>query len=266
MTVLARFVYDRRRSTSWWLLGVAGLVAFTMAFYPSIRGEADFDELVQDLPAALQALMGVQDGVPLSSAPGYLWARLFSTLAPLLLLVFAISAGSQAIGGSEEDGSLELLLSNPVTRLRVFAERYAAVAGLLLVLGVALGASIFVSAPLVDALDELDKGGLVAACAGAYGLALLHGTIAFSIGAATGRRGPAIAVPTALAVAGYLVYGLLTAAGAPDGLRYLNPWHWYLDDNMLAEGASAIAVAVPLLLCVPLVPAAAILFLRRDLH
>ncbi len=266
MTILARFVYDRRRSMSWWLMGMAGLVAFTMAFYPSIRGEENFDELVQDLPAALQALMGVQDGVSLSSAPGYLWARLFSILAPLLLLVFAISAGSQAIGGSEEDGSLELLLSNPVTRLRVFVERYVAVASLLLVLGLALAASIFLSAPLVDALGELDKGGLVAACAGAYALALLHGTVAFTVGAATGRRGPAIAVPTAMAVAGYLAHGLLTAAAAPNAVRYLNPWQWYLADNMLAEGASAAAVVIPLLLCVPLVPAAAVAFFRRDLH
>lgn len=266
MTVLRRFAYDRRRSMTWWVVGMAALVAFTIAFYPSIEGQEDFDELVQDLPASLQALMGVQDGISLSSAPGYLWARLFSTLGPLLLLVFAISAGSQAIGGSEEDGSLEMLLSNPTTRLRVFVERYVAAVLLLLALSLALAGTLLLLAPLVNALDGVSVSGLLAGCGGAFGLALLHGTVAFGVGAALGRRGPAIAVPTALAVAGYLAYGLLTAADAPATLRSLTPWHWYLDQNMLVEGPRLRALLLPAALSAPILPIAAILFLRRDLH
>ena len=52
-------------------------------------------------------------------------------MLPLLLLVFAIGLGARAIAGSEQEGTLELLLSNPVTRRTVVAERYLAMVGMI---------------------------------------------------------------------------------------------------------------------------------------
>ncbi len=68
---------------------------------------------MRDLPASVRALIGSQEGIPLTSAPGYLQARLFSTILPILLLVYAISLGSRAIGGAEEDGTLQLVVTAP---------------------------------------------------------------------------------------------------------------------------------------------------------
>ncbi|MGH8972816.1 MAG: ABC transporter permease subunit, partial [Acidimicrobiia bacterium] len=151
--VLARYLHDHRRSAGWWALGMAGLVVFTVAFYPSVKGNASFDELFADLPPAVRALVGAQEGIPLTSPAGYLHARLFAIMVPVLLLIFGVGAGARAIGGSEADGTLELLLANPVTRLRVAAERYLAVVLLLGVVTGALIVSLVVTGPLVGLLD-----------------------------------------------------------------------------------------------------------------
>jgi ABC-2 type transport system permease protein len=201
--VAIRLLRDRRRSTLWWALGLVALVLFTVSLYPSVRGQASFDELIANLPEGVKVVIGYQAGVPLTSAPGYLQGRLFSTLAPVVMVVFGIGAGARAIGGSEEAGRLEPLLANPVSRTRVLFERYLATVALLFVLAAVFTAALLTLSAPVGALEGVSIAGLVGACAGVFGLALLHGTLAFAVGAATGRRTTATAVATTVAVAGY---------------------------------------------------------------
>ena len=127
MSVLGRFLEDRRRSMVWWSGGVAAYVAVNNAFYPTIKNVTGIENLVKDLPDAFKTLIGSNDQILITSPAGYLQGRVFSLILPVLLLIFAVGAGAYAIGGSEEDGTLELLLSNPVTRGRVLIERFVAV-------------------------------------------------------------------------------------------------------------------------------------------
>ncbi|WP_322796345.1 ABC transporter permease subunit [Tepidiforma sp.] len=266
MTIFRRALRDRRRSTLWWVLGLLALNLLTLAFYPSIRGQQEFDDLVQQMPPALRDLFGMSEGISLSSAPGYLWARLFSSLLTVLLVIYAVVAGSACIGGSEEDGTLELILANPVTRRRVAAERLVAVSTLLALLGVVSVATLVLLAPPFHGLENISAGGLAAACAGAVTLAGFHLSLAFTAGAITGRRGPGLALGMVVAVGGFLAQGLLTAAGAPAWLRNLNPWFWYLESNLLAFGPSWEAWLPALLLSIPPAAVAIAIFERRDLR
>jgi ABC-2 type transport system permease protein len=266
MIVAARLVRDRRWSTLWWALGFVGLTFFTVALYPSIKGQPSIEELLANMPQALRSAIGYDAAVPLSSPAGYLQARLFSTLAPLLAVVFGIGAGARAIGGSEEAGTLELLLANPVTRGRVLLERYLATFGLLGVLLAVFAAALLVLGPLFGALQGVATADLLWACAAVYALGLLHGSLAFTIGAATGRRGPAVALATTVAVAGYLIETVLAVAGDLGTLRQLSPWHWYLDRNLLAEGAAPAAVLLPVASSAVLLAAGWVAFHHRDLR
>ena len=266
MTVARRWLRDRRRGLLWWCSGIAALVAFTVAFFPTVEGDETFEQLADELPAGLSSLLGVSEGAPLTSAPGYLHARLFSTLVPLLLVVYAIGLGARAISGSEEDGTLELLLSQPVTRTRVALERYGANAALLALSAATLVVAVATLAAPVGALDGVSLTGLVGASVGAFALALLHGTIAFTAGAATGRRAPAIGIATAVGAAGYLIEGLLVLSDAVAPLRLVSPWHWYLGRNMLVDGVAPDAIVPPALVSAVLVGVAIRLFRQRDLR
>ena len=97
MTVFSRLVQDRRRGALWWAVGVAVSVGLIMSLWPSVRDDRSLDRVVEHLPASMRALIGNQATIPLSSAAGYLQARLFSTTLPILLLVYAIGLGAGAI-------------------------------------------------------------------------------------------------------------------------------------------------------------------------
>ncbi|MDP9020563.1 MAG: ABC transporter permease, partial [Actinomycetota bacterium] len=155
MTVARRFLADRRRGFLWWSLGVLVTVGLTVAVWPSVRGQQQFEDLVRDLPPAVRALFGAQDGIPFTSPAGYLHGRLFSSLLPLLLVVFGIGLGARAVGGAEEDGTLELVLAHPVSRARVAFQRYGAVVVLILGLTAVALAALVAVAPAVGLLDDV---------------------------------------------------------------------------------------------------------------
>ena len=266
MTVFARTVQDHRRALLGWAIGIVALVLFTVALFPTIENNADFEQVADQLPPAVRAMFGFNEVIPLTSAPGYLHTRLFSSLLPLLLLVFGIGAGARAIGGSEEDGTLELLLMNPVTRRHVALQRYAATAAMVAALTVVAFAAILGLAWPFGALDGVSLSGLGAACAGSGLLAMLHSSISFTVGAATGRRTVALASGTTVAVGGYLTHGLIGTTDVLDGIRFVVPWRWSLSRNMLAQGVAPEALYAPALVVLLLMIPAVVLFGRRDLR
>jgi ABC-2 type transport system permease protein len=266
LTVLGRFLRDRRRSTLWWLLGVVATVLLTVGFYPSIEGQESFDDMAAEMPEAVRELFGLGGTFSMSSPEGFLQSQLFATMLPILLIVFGIGIGARAIGGSEEDGTLELLLANPVTRRRVLLERYGTLVLLHLVLVAAMVVATFAVGVPVGATEGIPVAWLAAAFAGVLLLGLLYATVAFAVGALTGTRGKAIAVGAATAIGGYLVEGLGSTADALAPAQAISPWHWFLERNMLGEGVAWQAILLPLAVVAVLVLVAVPGFERRDLR
>jgi ABC-2 type transport system permease protein len=245
---------------------VTALILSTTALYPTVKGNESFEQLANELPRAIVSAFGIDSSIGLTSAPGYLHARLFSTVLPVVLLIFGIGLGTRAIAGAEEDGTLELTLAQPITRRRLITERYASIAGLIAAITTAAAIVVVGSAAAFGALGAVSVPGLLVACAAAGALALLHASIAFAVGAVSGRRALALGIATTVAVAGYLVHGLLGVTDALRPIQFTTPWHWYLGQNMLAHGPTVEAVALPLALSMALVAISTPRFVKRDLR
>ena len=263
--MLRRFLADRRRSALWWTIGMAAGVVPIVGLWPSVKDQVDLEELAQDLPVGVQALFGMEDGIGLSSAPGYLQGRLFSLVLPIVLVVFAIGLGARVIGAAEEDGTLQLVTVAPVTRRRLALERLGAANALVvwLVL-VGLAATLAVGAA-VGMFDDLSIARVVIDTVAVTELALLHLTIAFAAGAATGRRGPAVSIASAVAGAGYVIHGLAASAEAIRPLRVVSPWWWFLDRNLLVHDPTFLALGLPIVLSIAVVVYGVVAYERRDL-
>jgi ABC-2 type transport system permease protein len=258
LPVLTGVLRDQRRPLILWCLALAAVSAMYIAFYPAI-GASAMDDMIASMPEDLVTALGYDR---IGSPAGYITSTVYGLLGPILLLVFAISTGARLIAGEEEDGTLELELTSPVDRRRVFAERLAA-----LWLDVLLMVTVLtlVSYGLVVALD-IDVGFtfLLAGSVGMYLLAIGMGTVALGIGAITGRRALALGVAAALAVLSFI----LDAIGPtiPAGwMTAVSPFSWYLENEPLINGFDVPRLL--LLAAIPIVFAVAGLarFGRRDL-
>src|SRR5262245_40031862 len=190
-----------RRSLVWWSLGMAGIAAVWIPVYPTVRDSPQLNELIQNYPEALKSFVGFGGSLDYTTGAGYLGSELFALTIPLVLIIAAVAAGARAIAGEEERGTLDLLLANPVSRLRVVWEKLGALLAEMLVLALVLWLALWIGARAVDM--KVSGVHILAGTIDAIVLALMFGCIALLVGAATGRRGAAIAVTAALAVGCY---------------------------------------------------------------
>ena len=185
-------------------------------------------------------------------------------MAPLILLIFAVGAGADAVAGEEERGTLDFLLAHPLRRRDYVVQRFLALAALVAVLSAVLLLTVWLGSLAVDL--EIGFGRLVAASASVGMLALLFGTLALAAGSVWPGRARAIAVATGVAVAAWLLDGLGQAVDVLDAWRPLSPYYQAIGRNPLREGApwsgwGALAAATALLAAV-----AAAGLERRDLR
>lgn len=248
----------QRRSLVLWSIAVAAVSGMYVAFWPSMGG-SEMQDLVDSMPEGLvTALRYDQIGSP----GGYLSSTVYGLLGPVLLLVFAIGTGARLVAGNEEDGNLELELTAPVSRRRIFSERLAVLwTDVVLLVAVV---TLVVTA-LVAALDmDVPVDRILAGSAGLLLLVLGFGTLALAIGAATGRRAIALGTAAGLAVISFV----LDAIGPTVEMEWMtavSPFSWYLGENPLVEGFDVGGLAM--LAVVPVAAAAAgwWRFDRRDL-
>ncbi len=263
-SVYGHSLRELRRPVLWWSIGLIGLVAMMTAVYPSVRDNPALNNLIQDYPEALKAFIAFGGTVDYVSGAGYLGSELFSLMVPLLFVIAAVSSGAGAIAGEEERGTLELLLSQPVTRKRVALAKLLSTTtevtllALVLALALAIGVKIF-------GLD-VSTWNLLAASMTAGALALTFGAIAFLIGAATGRKAAAIGLTAAAAVAAYLVNALASLVSALEPLQKISPFYHYAASDPLRHGLDASRLLFLLSVAVIAAAVGVVAFERRDIH
>ena len=261
--VFLKTLSETRRALVWWSLGLIGMAAMMIAVYPTVRDNPDLNKMVEDYPDALKAFMAFGGDLDYVSGAGYLGSELFSFMVPLLLLIAAIGAGARATAGEEERGTLDLLLANPLSRRRLVAEKFGALAGEIALLAIVLWLSLLVGVEIV-AMD-VSAPRLAAATTSAALLGLAFGALALLVGAASGRRGVAIGVAAATAVAAYLVNSLAALVDFLEPVKQSSPFYHYVASDPLREGLALEHVAFLVALALVAAGLAAVAFDRRDL-
>jgi len=263
-SVFGAAVWSRRRGLAWWVGGSFVYLFFLGSAFPTFADNAaKFQEVFESYPEALRAMFNMVEGVSLSTGPGFLHMELFSLVLPLLLIVFAVGFGARAVAGEEEDGTLDLLLSGPLSRRHWLAHQFAAMTALTSLIGLVNYLAMLLAGVAFDM--GLSPARLAAAMFGVVLIALVFGALALAVGAVTGKRAVAIAVASAAALAAYLVFSLADVVTWLGTVQKASPWYYYAESAPLLNGLewahagilAAIVVALPVL--------GGVVFDRRDL-
>lgn len=250
-----------RRALLGWSIGLGLLILVTVAFWPAFRGSSGISEAIGQLPPSVVQAFGLQDfGTP----AGFLRGNLYELIVPLLVAGAAVAMANGQTAGQEDAGRLELVLTEPVSRVAVFLGRVGAVLIWLAVLTVVLLVVQLVSDAAFDL--AIDPGLLISTIVLCVLLGLLHGALAFAIAGAVAR--PAVVLATGIAVAlfGYIVAALFPLSDLLRPWRVLSPWSWALGGDPLTTPAEPWRWAALLLPAVALVAIGTIAFRHRDVR
>jgi ABC-2 type transport system permease protein len=258
--VYTKTLRDLRKGFIGWTIGTVALVGFVVLSWPFIR---DIDmSFLDQYPAEVRELFNFD---AINTGPGYLNSQLFTSMLPIMFIVYGIGAGARLLAREEETRTMDVLLSTPLSRTRLMLDKAAGAATGLMALGVVVFASIWAMAGLADM-------GVSARYAAGASLAmvllgLLYGAIAYSVTALTGKRSMAIAVSVSLAVAGYVFYLMAALVDGLEGWKWITPFHHAIGVGPAIDGSAGIPLGYSWLALAAIVVVIAVrpAFCRRDI-
>jgi beta-exotoxin I transport system permease protein len=262
LPVSAKTLRDHRRGIAGWVAALALLALMDLAVFPTVHSQAaQMEQFLKAYPQALKAMFGLS--TDFSTGPGYFDAEFFSLLGPLVVLAIGIGFGAGATAAEEERGTIDWLMSAPLSRTRVMLEKSLGVLLAVLAAGAALMVVMLIGSPLAGL--GLGIGGITAAAANLVFLGWAYAALALAVGAATGSRWAATGVAVGLGLGGYLLTSLARLVPALESWRWLSPFTWYASRDALRGQLHAGYLAALILTTAILVALAVFAFRRRDL-
>jgi ABC-2 type transport system permease protein len=195
-----------------WAVATAALAALLVSLTRSVT------DAIAQLPSMQAYLRAAGTGPPYESFLGFMWFG----VALLLLAGYAVVQTSQW-ASQDQEGRLELILSTPVSRSRVVAERALEfILGSLVIVLAGLGA---VAARAPAAGINIDGGHLLTAHALLVPFAFAFG----GLGVALSSSLPRLAVPllAAFSAVEYFLYQLAPIFKLPEWVANLSVFHLY---------------------------------------
>lgn len=144
-TLLRGTIHQRRASVFWFCLSLV-LYSWLMTwFYPSIGG-AQYAKLIESMPPEVMAIFGGTE-VPFASLGGYFQTEYLGLMWMIIVIAAVVLFAGRAFSGEVGAGTMEFLLAQPLSRLRLALTRIAALLGYILLLAAASFVPILVFGP-----------------------------------------------------------------------------------------------------------------------
>ena len=255
-SLLKHELLSRWRVILGWGVGLALFGAMYTLIYPEM---ADQISSLADL-SVYEAM-----GMSMATFEGYL-ASTSVLFIPVILGVYAVLNATKSLGGEEESGTLELLVTTRLKRFQIVTVKAVAlVVMLFLILAIASGANAAIFAA-IEIETEVTAGQLFWAVLSALPLLVAFTMIGLFLGAFMPSRRGAAAVATVVFIFSYFSEGL---AGLVDSLRVLEPLSLftYFDSSagVFSQGVKASDLAVLLGVVVVFFGLTLLSFQRRNI-
>lgn len=262
MVLLLKTARDHWRSYLIWTLGLLAMVGVQLSVYPTVRSSAaGLSTFLDNYPEALKQIFRMED---YTSGAGFLSTELFSMMLPLIFISIGASWGANASAQEEERRTADILLTLPISRVRILSIKITTAILSQVLLAATLVLSLATGIRFVDlslGTTKIMAGALTGALLG-----ILFNAVATFLGAAWGKRSIALGGAIGLAITGFLFFSLAPLVDTFERITPINPFQWTLGSRPLFEGVDVGYTMFSLVLALALYVASLVVFRRRDIQ
>jgi ABC-2 type transport system permease protein len=262
--IIKRTIKDRWMIFLIYIIAASAFLFMHTSIFPSFKDQQiDISKMLESMPKGFIDAFGLQD-YDMSKFENYISGEEFSLIWPLLLLIMSISLAGGAIAAEVEKGTIEVLLSQPISRSKLYVARY--ISGLILIIGfvaitiilLILMAKAFGISVEISRFFTLAFVALLFAWA-IYGIAMFLSSI-FS------DRGKVYFICAGLL---FVMYAINIVSGLKENLKdlkYLSFFHYYVPNDLLIRNhLDTTSVWVFVSVAIVFSVAGLIVFNRRDI-
>lgn len=252
---------DYKKSTIWFFVGTVILGLYTTGFYPSIKDSSNMIALLEELPEWTQAIIG--DASSYTTAEGFLNLEVFEIMAPLIVAVYVITKGADSIAGEEESHTLDQLLSLPVSRLSVMAQKTLAIlTGTLFICG---GIWLGITSGSIMMGFNVSQGNLGLAIMSLFVFGLVIASLSICLSSSTGKRGLSAGVTGGVAIGSFLANNFGKVLETLEPIRLMSIFYYYNDNGVMVNGINPLHFVIMLISILVLLLSGFLIFNIRDL-
>lgn len=227
-----------KRNLSRFLLFTAITVAMTVllsAIFPSIEDSAsELEQLFEYYPTELFNALDVELGSIFMDFESYLAAEYFSMLWQFLLIFLIGAIVNINFVQEQQERVIALLLSQPISRLKIYLTKYLTSLTLVALFVLATLAAIYTTALIADVSSDIEKGLK-------FGLhALAFGWVIYSFGTMVSVFSTKVKYASGIfSVTAIISYALIIVSNLKDSLsdlRYLSVFNYLEQNSTLIHG------------------------------
>jgi len=215
-----------------WGIGLALLGGYLIRFYDTLAEQGvELTRMIAAYPKELMAFFG--DMTQLFTPAGYLHTEFFSYM-PLILGIFIASMAGGLLAGDEEKGTLDLVLSYPISRRRLFVGRVCALISAILAILFIIWLS-FLVAVRGTLLEEISLGEMAFPLLSLGGLLAFFGALGLLLSLLLPSQRAATMFTSLLLFSSFFLSGMATIDENLEAYDPYSPFHYYQGGNALNE-------------------------------
>ncbi len=233
--VFWKTIKDRKTSLLAYCLAGIMFLWMYVALFPFIRDQAEeLNKLMETYPESFLEAFGIQAGqLWFDKLENFLAVEHFSFIWPIMVIALLISLGGYSMAGEIEKGTIETLLAEPISRVKLFFEKYLAGVVILILFVIV---SIFAVVPLAEAYNvdyQLSHYFTVAILGLMFGLAIF--SIATLLSSIFSEKGKAYFITAGILVVMYVLNIVSSLKENLKDLKYLSFFHYFDSSKALID-------------------------------
>ena len=264
LEIFKRTIKDRIFVISIYIIVASLLLIMYTAMFPSFSTQQDqWNQVVKTIPENMMKAFNLQD-YSLSSYHSFIASEEYSITWPILLVILAISFAGGALSGEVEKGTIEILLSQPISRIKLYLSRF--LSGVFSVTAF-VAITVFLAIPLAEIFNiqySASHFAYLALVAWLFGLAVF--SIATLLSAIFSDRGKVYFISAGILVLMYVANIVAVLKESFSDLKYSSFFYYYNPANALIRGQidhwSYLVFGVTIVVCFVL---GLFIFNRRDI-
>jgi ABC-2 type transport system permease protein len=229
-----RTIKDKRLSLLIFTLATVGMLWVYVSMFPGIQKESQkLTEAFQSYPEAMLKAFNIE-ALDFSRLENFVAMEQYSIIWPLIVLFLLLAFAGTSLAGEVEKGTVETLLSRPISRGKIFFQKY--LAGILVLVGYT-SITVFAIWPLARLQGiDFNMGNFVLV----FWLCLLFGWAVYSLGmlcsAWFSERSHVYGIAGGILILMYVLNIIAALKESAANLKYLSFFHYYDSSSVLIKG------------------------------